>query len=352
MKYLKGILALFFILISLLGCSGKKEFRYGLWLGGNFEKTDSAWAKAMDEFKDAGITDLFVAGSKSRLESLVKYGEERDIKIHAWMWVMNRPNDSTVMKHPSWYSVNKLGINSFEARPYVNHYQWVSPFVPEARKYILGKISETAAIEGIESVHLDYIRYCDVILGKPLQKKYNINQTKELPEYDFGYHPIARQEFKAQFGYDPVNLESPETDVDWLQFRLDAITSFVSEIYDEVHKSGVKLSAAVFPYPELARQHVRQDWSNWDLDIALPMIYHNFYGRDIQWIKFATEKSLRESKNSISVMPGVFLPAMNSSQLSDVIEMLKQTDAIGICMFGYGKNRSELLEVIRNSSQK
>ena len=51
-------------------------------------------------------------------------------------------------------------------------------------------------IEGLESVHLDYVRFPDVILGADLQPKYGIVQDKELPEYDYGYHPIARKNLK------------------------------------------------------------------------------------------------------------------------------------------------------------
>jgi hypothetical protein len=43
---------------------------------------------------------------------------------------------------------------------------------------------------------LDYVRYPDVILGADLQPKYNIVQDTELPEYDYGYHPIALKNLK------------------------------------------------------------------------------------------------------------------------------------------------------------
>jgi len=48
------------------------------------------------------------------------------------------------------------------------------------------------------------------------------------------------------------------------------------------------ITAAVFLSPEMSRQMVRQDWSNWKLDIALPMLYHNFYRQNLEWIKFST----------------------------------------------------------------
>jgi len=31
----------------------------------------------------------------------------------------------------------------------------------------------------------------------------------------------------------------------------------------------------------LAKKLVRQDWTRWDLDAVLPMLYHNFYNEDL-----------------------------------------------------------------------
>lgn len=42
-------------------------------------------------------------------------------------------------------------------------------------------------------------------------------------------------------------------------------------------KSMVKVTAAVFPTPEVARRNVRQDWVNWNLTGVFPMVYHGFY---------------------------------------------------------------------------
>ena len=99
-------------------------------------------------------------------------------------------------KNPDWYAVNKKGQNSLEYRAYVDYYQWLSPFHPEARKYVINNAKKLMEVEGLASVHLDYVRYPDVILGADLQPKYNIVQDTEMPEYDYDYHPNARAGFK------------------------------------------------------------------------------------------------------------------------------------------------------------
>ena len=59
----------------------------------------------------------------------------------------------------------------------------------------------------VDGIHLDYVRYCDVILPVNLWQNYGIEQTRELPEYDFCYCETCRAKYKAEHGVDP--LEHP-----------------------------------------------------------------------------------------------------------------------------------------------
>ena len=131
------------------------------------------------------------------------------------MWTVNRPGDTIANKNPDWYQVNRNGDNSLDFRAYVNYYQWLSPFHPDARKHIINNAKKLMEIDGLASVHLDYVRYPDVILGADLQPKYDIVQNTELPEYDYGYHPIALKKFKEIFNKNPLDFKNPELSNEW-----------------------------------------------------------------------------------------------------------------------------------------
>ena len=248
------------------------------------------------------------------------------------MWTLNSPNDSVAMQHPDWYSVNKLGQNSLENRAYVNYYQWLSPFHPEAREHIKSKVRRYLEIPDIASVHLDYVRFVDVILGADLQPKYGIEQLNEYPEYDYGYHPIARDSFERLFGIDPIDFTHPELSNEWRQFRMNAVTSLVNEIAEMTHNKNVALSAAVFPFPEMSRNMVRQNWSAWDLDRAYPMVYQNFYKQDIPWIGFCVEQAVDECE--FPIYAGLYMPALlDENELVKAIQLCKEKGASGVSLF-------------------
>ncbi len=329
----------------------KPSFQFALWAHGNAKRSDEDWGLRLEELRDVGITDLFLGAGADELGRMVRLAAAKNIRIHGWVWTLNRPNDKVAMKNPSWYAVNRQGKNSLEYRAYVNYYQWLSPFSPGARQHIEEKVKAIAAVEGLASVHLDYVRFCDVILATGLQPKYGLVQDQEMPEYDFGYHPIARAAFKAKFGDDPLFMKNPELSNEWRQMRLNALTDFVNHLSDVVHDAGKKISAAVFPFPEMSRQMVRQDWDKWRLDIFLPMIYHNFYEKNEAWIGFCTRQGVRDLMGRAKLMSGLYLPDLNPNQLGKAIRECRANGAHGVSLFDLGALSKKHMAQIQILSQ-
>lgn len=332
------------ILLVFIGCNtsstkpiietstAEDNFVFASWVhaGNTFNKEE--WEQKFNHYDSLGISQIQVGAQPNILKQIIPIANKHNIAVHAWMWTLNRPNDTIANKHPDWYAVNRNGDNSLEYRAYVDYYQWLSPFHPEARAYIKKNAQELLAIEGLASVHLDYVRYVDVILGADLQPKYGLVQDHEMPEYDYGYHPIAREGFKEIFSIDPITMEHPELSAEWRQYRLNAVTSLVNEIAAMAHQKEVKLTAAVFPFPEMSRQMVRQAWNDWDLDIAFPMLYQNFYKQNINWIGFATEQGVQSV--DFPIIAGLYSPALKTpGDLEEAIRLTKEKGAQGVSIF-------------------
>jgi uncharacterized lipoprotein YddW (UPF0748 family) len=324
-----------------------KPIIFGTWL--NFsEKTLYEWESFFENFIESGITEYFIHGKRDELQYLIDLTKNMKINIHGWIWTLNRPGDRQNIKNIDWYSVNKKGQNSYDMKPYVKYYQWLSPFSTAAMDYVKDNIYNLSKVKGLKSVHLDYVRYCDIFLPITLQNKYKIDQSDEIPEYDFGYHPNARKGFKGQFGVDPQELENGILKKEWNQYRCDAITTLVKELKKIVHREKTCLSAAVFPFPKMSSKMVRQDWSNWDLDIICPMNYHHFYDEDIEWIGRSVAYGIKHIKSESKYLSGIFIGALNKSDLrSAIIESVKN-GANGVSIFSADGIKDSHLEVIRS----
>lgn len=343
------------LLLLFVGCSVQEpnqNFSIGAWTGAGIAETEEEWRVELEKYSSYGLTDLFLSGSIEETGRVVQYASDYDIDIHAWVWTLNRPGDTTAAKNPDWYAVNRNGDNSYDYRAYVDYYQWLSPFSPGARDYIKSTMQNYSEIDGLASVHLDYVRYVDVILGADLQPKYNLVQDRQFPEFDYGYHPIAREGFKELFGIDPMEMENPELSTEWLQFRLNAVTTLVNEIAEIVHGNEKELSAAVFPFPVMSRQMVRQDWASWDLDVALPMLYHNFYRQNLNWIQFSAEQGVREAHGRFDIMAGLYIPSLTPTELEEAIEKSVNGGSVGISVFDIGAMSDEHWEALKAASEK
>lgn len=336
----------------------ENKFYFSGW-GAPKAGTEAEQLATLKKWADAGITDLLPGAGKDRLIELIKLGSEYGIRIHAWHWMLNVGGNKECKDHLEWYSVNKLGQSCYDFHPYVGYYNFLSPFSEGAREYIKNGVREIAKIKGLASVHFDYIRYVDVILGNNLQKKYSYKggklvQDRLLPEYDFGYHPNGRKQFKTIFGIDPLYMEDNVENPAWQQFRMNAISSLVEECVNICHEEGTAASAAVFPFPQLAREYVRQDWGHWNLDYFFPMIYKKDHDGNTGWVGFATKEGVRDMKEGQHLFTGISVGdyGNNMADFEEAIVQAHDNGARGITFFTVGSLNEKHLAIIKKYNEK
>lgn len=319
-------------------------------MGSNAETPDSSYVSRFRELKDGGIDAVLINTNTDTtlLSRITPLALNEGLEVHAWIMAMNRPGDTVALKHPDWYAVSRDGKSCFDTRPYVNYYQWMCPTRKESREHVLSLAENLARVKGISSVHLDYIRYSDIFLPIGLLPKYDLVQEEELPEFDFCYCDVCVATFEEEHHKNPRDLKDPALDMEWKQFRLNRIKSVVDEAYERVHAHGKKLTAAVFPYPEMADHMVRQRWDKWKIDAVLPMIYHNFYNEEVDWIGYATGQGVKDLEEKQTVLhTGLFVPALSAAELEMAVKEAKDHGAKGVALFDAGALKPEHLEVIR-----
>jgi uncharacterized lipoprotein YddW (UPF0748 family) len=331
--------------------TAKQAFKYWAWYTAAENVADSVHVKQFKKYADSGIDAVLIdtradAGYLSKITPLAL---AEGLEVHAWMFTMNRPNDSIALKHPDWYMVSRSGKSCFDDRPYVDYYQWLSPSHPEARQHIWNLLGNLAKVEGISSIHLDYIRYPDVYLPVGLLPKYNLVQNEELPDFDFDYSEASVKKFETLFGKDITKAEVPAIDIEWKQFRLNEIKAVVDGAYEIAQKNGIKLTAAVFPYPEMADHMVRQRWDKWNIDMVLPMIYNNFYNEGNDWIKFATQQGISDLKGkSTELHTGLYIPEMTDKEVASAIQTVKDAGASGVAFFDIQESHYKIIKASKN----
>jgi uncharacterized lipoprotein YddW (UPF0748 family) len=307
-----------------------RKTKHWAWMRGGFKSLDD-WRRKLAEMRAAGIEAVLIGGDRDFYGSHIPAAREEGVEVHAWILTMMRGEH--VKTHPDWYAVSRKGVSTADKPPYVDYYKFMCPSRDEVRQYLSGFVRNLAQIDGLASVHLDYIRYPDVILPVALWPKYNLLQDKEYPEFDFCYCSVCRDRFKRQSGIDPLQIEDPPSHRAWLQYRYDSITEVVSFLADEVHARKKLTTAAVFPTPTIARKLVRQEWTRWKVDAVLPMAYHAFYKEDLSWIERATREGVEALGGRIPLYTGLYVPDLPPADLARAARYGLAGGANGICVF-------------------
>lgn len=322
--------------------------KYWVWMGGNKNNTNFEWEKIFRKLDDAGIKGFLLGGDLALFNKVLPLAKQYNVKVHAWFWTMNSGD-----ANPEWLSYNQTGNSLANKKAYVDYYKFMCPALPEVQNFIMQKMDELASVDGLEGIHMDYIRYVDVILPVGLQPKYGLVQDYVMPEFDYGYHPYMRNLYKEKYGVDPIKLENPGNNQQWIDFRLIELNKTVSKLRDHVTGKDLKITAAVFPTPKMSAQMVRQDWKNWNLDCYFPMVYHNFYNEPISWI----EKVMKENRKSVGknskIFCGLYLPALqNEDELTQAIKAAMDGGADGVSFFSYGNLGDSSIKQIKVFTNK
>ncbi len=333
---------------SILGCnadapgveeSTQRATKHWAWMGEGGEGwTIDQWQEQLAMMKEAGIGAILFHEDISMLPNLIAVARQEGLEVHIWNATMREGGLQD--EHLEWYVVNRVGESAGVKPAYVDYYTFLCPSREPVRQFLAEQIRGLAQYEGVTSIHLDYIRYPDVILPEALWPKYGIVQDKEYPAYDYCYCDVCRDAFKAQTGIDPLEIEDPASDEAWLQFRYDSITRVVNMLADVVHQEGKQLTAAVFPTPDIARSLVRQEWTKWNLDAVLPMVYQSFYKEDVAWIGEATRQGVDALQGKIPLYSGLFVPELNPDELARAAQLAMENGAEGIVLF-QGRTPSE-----------
>ncbi len=336
------------------GAGQEPAFTLWAWVSGGRDYDADEWRRRFARLRTAGFHAVLANGP---VELVSEAAHAEGLQYHRWFATMARNGDSWAKEnHPEWYTVSRNLESSLEKPPYVGYYKWVCPSRPPVREYLSRRVGEFAAHSGVDGVHLDYVRHCDVILPRGLWEQYNLVQDIEHPEFDFCYCDVCREQFAALDGRDPLDIPDPPADEAWRRFRWDSVTGAVRDMAAAVHEQGKPITAAVFATPMEARRLVRQAWDEWPLDRFFPMLYQRAYAEDIAWIGDCVREgvaALRDGGVEGGPRPGTPLNAglqlrwLEPAELAEAVATARDAGAAGVSLFELGRLSDEHLAALR-----
>ncbi len=356
------------MVFMLVSCTEKKDkIPVYAWTGGPGQATDQELRTEFEDLKDKGIDGLMYNGGHNpetykRVGALVK---EAGMEFHTWIPTMVQGKNPKI--NTSLYAVNRKGESAFEKPAYVDHYKFLCPNKEGTYDFLADLYGSIAAVDEVDGIHLDFIRFPDVILARGLWEKYGLVMDQEFPEYDYCYCDQCTSDFKEKYGIDIKEVEDPSQVQEWKQFRYDLITNLVGRLSKVVHGKGKVINAAVFPGPSIAKKLVRQEWDKWDLDAVYPMNYNDFYLEGPEWLAPITKEEVAAVNGEKPIYSGLFIcpkpenktnekdpenHGLLPSEIGTAIKGSMENGATGICLFTPGRMTPEHWEAFEKAIYK
>lgn len=309
-----------------------RKLKHWIWVTGLEKETPEEQQRKLEQFREAGVHAVLFNGHTPELLAQAK---QAGLETHAWIITLNRGDPSLLQNHPDWFVVNRLGDSSADKPAYISDYHFLCPSQEGVREYVSGVVADLCRQANLDGVHLDYIRFPDVILPVGLWKRYNVVQDREWPQFDYCYCAVCRAAFKRKTGEDPLKLPDAPANAAWRQFRYDSVTRLVNHLARVAHRHRKQITAAVFPTPTLAKRMVRQDWVHWKLDAVLPMLYHHYYNEKTEWIEPAVKEGVAALPKNRPLYAGLYLPVLQSQEeFDEAVKYALTGGAAGVSLFG------------------
>jgi uncharacterized lipoprotein YddW (UPF0748 family) len=228
------------------------------------------------------------ATGRDTFAELLARAHEADLRVHAWVNVLslagNRGAPLLRALGPEVVAVDRLGRSlldypGLDVPPGERRWVrlgtpavWLDPGAPGLAEHLARTLAEIPArYPALDGLHLDYIRYPDVLPFSP--------GSRFAVGLDFGYGAATRARFRAETGLEaPFGDAAPNANR-WDAWRRERVTEVVRRVREEARAAspGLALSAAVWAWAERAYLALGQDWQAWLedglLEFAVPMSY-------------------------------------------------------------------------------
>lgn len=284
------------------------------------------------------------------LEVWINEAHKRGIGVHIWFqsfYVGNKnPNidsSSILSVRPDWG--NKTQKNA--DLPYATMSQsehngyFIDPANPEVHEFLLELIDEIITTYKPDGINLDYIRYP--------------NANSRSIANSWGYTAYAREEFKEEFGADPVDLTlSDALWYDWNQYRRNKITEFVQKVGKLGKEKHVYISAVIFPDIASALSTKQQDWRSWSQNNYIDGFTPLFLTYDSQMLSSMMNDVARIKAPSTELYAGLFVTFMGGAP-EDLIRQIYQTrrlNANGVILFDWAHTGAQYTSTLMASTFK
>jgi uncharacterized lipoprotein YddW (UPF0748 family) len=288
---------------------------------------DSSYADA------APYRALRESAGADTLAQLITQAHEEDLRVHAWVNVLSLASNRDDRWGRSLLDYPGLDVPPPDRRYYRmgTPAVWLDPAAPGVADRLVATFAELLTrYPELDGLHLDYIRYPDVLPFVP-GSRFGVG-------LDFGYGPATRARFRAETGLEAPFGDSLANANAWDAWRRDQLTALVVALRSAARTvlDDIELSAAVWSWADRAYLSQGQDWRRWLEDGLLEFAVPMAYTPDDRMLRYQAESYAGlAGADRIWVGLGTWLFAKRPERALEQIRIARAAGAAGDALFSW-----------------
>ena len=281
------------------------------------------------------------------LALLLEKAHQAGLRVHAWVNVLSlaRNREAPILKRLGEQAVlaDRWGRSLLDYPDYEVPFPerrtlrmgtpgiYLDPALPGLAEELASTYAELLArYPTLDGLHLDYIRYPDVLPFSP-GSRFGVG-------LDFGYGAASRERFLAETGKTAPFGDSLGNANLWDEWRRARTTAVVEQIARKARalKPDLEISAAVWMYANRAYLALGQDWRGWLeeglLDFAVPMTYT----LDDRLLRYQVEHFAGLAQGE-KIWPGlgIWLFSSDPQRALEQLRIVRESGVSGEALFSY-----------------
>jgi uncharacterized lipoprotein YddW (UPF0748 family) len=253
------------------------------------------------------------------LKEIIDRGKQKKLAVIPWLefGFMSPAKSTLATKYPQWLTKRADGSTVWlEGKVYPR--VWLNPLHPEVQQFITELILELVSDYDLDGIQLDD---------------------------HFGY--------PSDFGYDDYTVElyqqehegkSPPTDYldrDWIRWRADKITAYMTELFRLIKLHNPKAIVSVSPNPQqFSLESFLLDWQTWERKgLIEELVLQVYRTNNNDFIKEITQPEVEAARKHIPVAIGILSGLKGRPMPLDTIKkqvkMTRDRAFAGVSFFFY-----------------
>ncbi len=289
------------------------------------------------------------------LAELIARADAAGVQVHAWVnanliagaTAIPKTPQHLLVQHPEWLMVPRplaselLRIEPRDARYVSRLAAWsqrnsatiegvfASPIHEGAQQHLVDVIDHLTSRYALDGLHLDYIRYpsADFDYSRGALDAFRAALLPELT-------PAELASMDAKAGRDPLAFVTDYASR-WAAFRRARLGHLVTRVRDtaRTNRPAIRLTAAVWPDADDARQRKLQDWAGWLrtglVDAVCPMMYST------RRAAFEQQLQALAQQPAGGVWPGIGAYKISADEAAHRVDVARAMGFSGVLLYSY-----------------